>query len=176
VKRWRKSGRSGRRAPISCDAVRQAISATFDSEDPGFDAGGIASHLTTCQDCQSFKAEATTLTGHVILQSSRSVPDSLKELLASELTRTVGPPSLPKRRSAWRLRPAIGWRRSVQWAGALAPAAAVAVVIPLGALSGPMGHPTHPKTPCTVQLTSHEIPKVVQHHYHPMLPKEGEVT
>lgn len=176
MKRWRKSDRSGRRASIACDAVRQAISANLDSEVPGADARSIAFHLTTCEDCQRFNKEATTLTGHVNLQSSRPVPDSLKDLLASELARTVGPPSALRRRPAWRPQPAMGWRRSVQWVGALAPAAAVAIVVPLGALSGPMGHPTHPKTPCTVQLTSHEIPKLVQHHYHSMLPKEGEAT
>jgi anti-sigma factor RsiW len=176
VKRWRKPDRSGLRVSTTCDEARNAISANLDSENPGVDARSVAFHLTTCEDCQRFNREVTNLAGHVNLQSSRPVPDSLKELLASELAQTVGPPSPPRRRPAWPPRPAIGWRRSVQWVGALAPAAAVAIVVPLGALSGPMGHPTHPKTPCTVQLTSHEIPKVVQHHYHPILPKEEEMT
>jgi anti-sigma factor RsiW len=176
VKRWRKLYRPERRVSLPCDEARNAISANLDAENPGVDARSVAFHLTTCEDCQRFNREVTNLAGHVNLQSSRPVPDSLKELLASELARTVGPPSPLRRPLAWRPRPAMGWRRSVQWVGALAPAAAVAIVVPLGALSGPMGHPTHPKTPCTVQLTSHKIPRVVQHPYHPILPKEGEMT
>ena len=142
------------------------------SRDP---RGKARSHLATCDDCQRFEAEATALAGFVNLQASRRAPESLKELLAGELARTVGPPPLQTRPRLWRPRPAIGWRRGVQWVGALAPAAAVAVVVPLGVLSSPMGHPTHPSTPCTAHLTSHLTPKV-GHHFLAPLPKEREAT
>lgn len=172
MSRWWQPGRGEHWASLSCDSVRDAISARLDSEHSGAGSKPVDAHLATCEYCQRFEAEATALTRQAGLQASRPAPDALKSLLAAELAQTVGPPSPRATRRAPQVRPAIGLRHSARWAGALAPAAVVAIAIPLGALRGPMGHPTHPKTPCTVHLTSH-VSHVRDDHTRSTLPRDA---
>jgi hypothetical protein len=137
--------------------VRVAISATRDAEEPGVGSKPVALHLVTCAECRRFEAETKVLAKVASLQASRAVPDALKDLLANELARTVGSLVPPRRQRTWQLQPVTGLRRGARWFGALAPAAVVVIAIPLGALNGPIGHPTDPKTPCTVHLTSARV-------------------
>jgi hypothetical protein len=67
------------------------------------------------------------------------------------------------------------WGRGVQWAGALVPATAAAVVLPLGVLSSPPGRPTHPQTPCTAHLRTIDVPPVPDGVIG-VLPKQGRVS
>jgi predicted anti-sigma-YlaC factor YlaD len=140
---------------LSCDAVRLAISASLDGEPSRLGTGAAAAHQAACADCRQFEAGARALQRQVSLRASRQAPEALKELLARELAHNVAPPLSSGR--AKRPVPNRGWRRTVQWAGALIPAAALIVVLPLGPLSGAAGKPTHAPTPCTVSLGSHRV-------------------
>jgi anti-sigma factor RsiW len=171
--RRRRESRGGRRAmPLTCDAVREAISASLDGEMPGIGAKESESHLARCPECRRFQLRVSTLPRQVGLQSSRRAPDALKELLRIELARTVGPvshaPPLSRRMSG-----GFSWRRSARWIGALAPVVAAAVVLPLGALSSAHGLPTHAPTPCTLHLRSHQSPPTAP-HFIPLVPNAGQ--
>jgi anti-sigma factor RsiW len=146
--------RVGRPGP-ACDVVRQAISAGLDGEAAGVSEAKVAGHLRRCPGCRTFATEATSLAGLIRLEPSHRVPAALSGRLASEFARTAdGTPPAVRRP----FRPVIAWRRTIQWAGALAPAALVAVVVPLGALSSPHAVPSHTPTPCTTSLPRHVRP------------------
>ncbi|MGO8860911.1 MAG: zf-HC2 domain-containing protein [Acidimicrobiales bacterium] len=147
--------------PVSCEVIRESISAALDGETPGTRAKVFKAHLERCPECQRFEAEVITLAHRVVLQDARSAPDALKELLVTESARTAAPVRLLPPRASWRISHGFGWRRVGRWIGALAPAAIVAVVVPMGAWSSTPGRPTHPTTPCTAQLRSHHGPQVV---------------
>jgi anti-sigma factor RsiW len=173
MKPWRLLTRAPSAESVSCETCCDAISATLDHESPGISKRKVAAHLGHCQDCQRFEAHARTLTGQVSLQASPRVPESLKGLLASELDRTIGLASPVSSRRNWRVVPTMDWRRSVRWVGALTPAAAVIVILPLGVLSGPQGKPTHASTPCTIHLQSHRV-SPVEHRLAAHLPTQGQ--
>jgi anti-sigma factor RsiW len=131
-----------------CDQVREAISAELDGEASSLRAKDVRSHVSHCEECLRFQAAARALNGRVSLQVSPPVPADLKDRLARELDSIVTPPS-----RHWRHIGRVSeWRSGVRWVGALAPAAFVAVVLPLGALSTPREVPTHAPTPCTISL------------------------
>jgi predicted anti-sigma-YlaC factor YlaD len=136
--------------PVSCDAVRQAVSAALDGEPPGVGARKGRAHLRRCEECRQFQAGLPALMGSTRLVGSRPVPVDLKAVLAAELSRTAGPPvtgGVERRRA-----PRVGWGRPARWAGAVVPAIALAVLVPFGAFSSATGKPTHAATPCTVNL------------------------
>jgi predicted anti-sigma-YlaC factor YlaD len=141
--------------PAPCDAVRLSISARLDGETPDISVTQIGAHLAGCPDCRRFETAASTLAGETWLQTTRPVPGALKDVLAAELVRAVGPAPRRWSRPTLRLTTTFGWRRGIQWAGAVVPAAAVTIVISLGVLPNAGGQPTHPSTPCTVHLRSH---------------------
>jgi RNA polymerase sigma-70 factor, ECF subfamily len=155
MRRHRESGRSRRAKSLSCDVVRESISAALDGERPGIGAKESKAHLAQCQECQRFELGVTALTRQVSLQASRPASDALEELLATELARNIGPVPVASPHS-WRISRSFRWRRSAQWIGALTPAVVVGVVLPLGALSSAHELPTHAPTPCTVHLRSHQ--------------------
>jgi hypothetical protein len=86
------------------------------------------------------------------MEMTRPVPDGLKELLAKELTGDVGGAAHRLPHGSRQAGPTGAWHRRARWAGALAPAALVVVILPLGGLSSPRAIPTHASTPCTVYL------------------------
>jgi predicted anti-sigma-YlaC factor YlaD len=173
MKPWRLSTRAISAESVACETCRDAISAILDGESPGVSKRKVAAHLGHCQDCQRFEAQARTLTNRVSLQSSPRAPESLKSLLARELDRTVAMEPPVSSRRTWRVVATLDWRRSFRWAGALAPAAAVIVILPLGVLSGPQGKPTHASTPCTIHLQSHRV-SPVEHRLAAHLPTQGQ--
>jgi negative regulator of sigma E activity len=139
------------RSTLSCASVREEISAALDGEPIRARGRARRRHLELCADCRRFVAEVGTLTRQMSLEASHRAPDALKDLLAAELVRT-GPEAVDSsHRSSWFNR-TDQWRRRVQWVAVLAPAATLAVVVPLGPLSTPEGTPTHPSTPCTAHL------------------------
>lgn len=152
---WRRKGRMKNGGPVPCEAVRLSISAWLDGEPADISRAQVEAHLAGCPDCRRFEMAASTLTGEHRLQTTRPVPGALKDLLAAELVRAEGPAPRAWSRPKFWLITTFGWRRGIQWAGAVVPAAAVTIVISLGVLPSPGGHPTHPSTPCTIHLRSH---------------------
>jgi predicted anti-sigma-YlaC factor YlaD len=146
--------RAGRAGP-ACELVRQAISAGLDGEAAGVSGAKVTSHLDRCPACRAFATGANSLARMVGLEPSRPVPAALPQRLASELASPVGGALSAGRRS---FRPTFAWRRTVQWAGALTPAALVAVFVPLGVMSTPPAVPSHTPTPCTASLPRHVRP------------------
>jgi hypothetical protein len=138
--------------PDLCDAVRQAVSASFDDESPGLRAWTRRAHLRRCPECRRFEAGVQALTVPMFLDGSRLAPDDLKESLAGALIRPDGSSPAPGEERGRRPVPRLGWRRPVQWAGALVPTVALGVLLPLGAFSAASGRPTHASTPCTVNV------------------------
>jgi predicted anti-sigma-YlaC factor YlaD len=136
--------------PVSCEAVRQAVSAALDGEPPGVGARKGRAHLRRCEACRQFQAGLPALTGSTRLVGSRPAPDDLKALLAAELSRTVGPPVTGGAERRWA--PRVRWGRPARWAGALVPTIALGVLVPFGAFSSATGTPTHAPTPCTANL------------------------
>jgi predicted anti-sigma-YlaC factor YlaD len=148
--------RSGRaRTELTCEQVREVMSAGLDGEVTGIRAGRIAAHVAQCRDCRDFQLAAPTLDSLLGVSVSRPVPGALKEMLREEWSRSPGGTSRlsPSRRR--HIGPGHTWRRRVQWIGALTPAVLLVVILPLGALPGPHMVPSHASTPCTVDL--HEV-------------------
>ena len=154
IRRWSRLAKKAGAVP--CDRIRAAISASFDGERLGVKAKIMDSHLIHCRGCQQYREGIVALNRQPDLQISREVPLGLKERLAAELPRATDPTAriYPRfwRPVSW----GAPWHRSVRWLAALAPAAIVVVVLPLGALSSPHPRPTPASTPCTNYLPSVE--------------------
>jgi predicted anti-sigma-YlaC factor YlaD len=136
---------------LSCDAVRLAISARLDGELSPLTGAATTAHVADCEGCRHFLEGARLLGPQMTLRAARRPPEALKELLAGEWARAVAPTPPLDPGLRWRM-PRPGWRRTVRWAGAFVPAAALVVALPLGALSAAQGKPTHASTPCTQNL------------------------
>jgi len=149
----RRRGGTGAEA-LSCDTVRLAISAGLDGEPVDLAGARVAAHMADCESCRQFAEGARVLRGHMSLRTSRRAPEALKDLLAGEW---VDPVALapPLGAGLGRTLPRPGWGRTARWAGALVPAVALVVALPLGALSAAQAKPTHAPTPCTRNLRSH---------------------
>jgi hypothetical protein len=146
--------RPGAKGDVSCQLIRQAISAEIDGEKPGIRARLTVSHLTHCQQCRQFQQLAPTLGGLVGVTRSRPVPGPLRAALLNEVRSSERSSS---DRAVWSRRSVKAvteqrWGRRIQWIGALTPAAFLLVVLPLGVLSSPREVPSHDSTPCTVDL------------------------
>ena len=82
--------RDWRRATIPhvrCDAVREAVSATLDGEDPGVDRALLDSHLRGCPGCRRWREGAHSLTRRTRLWEAwprRPAPPHLCERIARE--------------------------------------------------------------------------------------------
>ena len=148
----RRSGPRSAAGAISCEVVRQAISAELDGEASGMATKDTLAHTARCPECQRFRARALMLGGRLGLEVSRPAPDALWETLSPEWARTVRPAP----RTSLRVRSVSGrrtmWRRRVVGVSALTPAALLVVALPLGALSSPHEVPSHARTPCTIDL------------------------
>ena len=149
-----RSGRA-RRAELTCEQVREVMSAGLDGEMTGIRAGRIAAHVAHCRDCRQFQLAAPSLDSLVGVSVSRPVPGALKEMLREEWSRSIGGASRVSPPRRWNIGPGHAWRRRVQWIGTLIPAVLLVVILPLGALPGPRMVPSHASTPCTVDL--HEV-------------------
>jgi anti-sigma factor RsiW len=152
VTRWFTMRRFTNTGGIPCERMREAISAEIDGEASDIRAKDVRFHLAHCEECLRFQTGTRALGRQVNLQSSRPVPADVQERLAIEMVRTVATAPRVSPRRSWNIRRASEWRRGARWVGALAPAAFVAVVLPLGALSTPREIPTHASTPCTISL------------------------
>jgi hypothetical protein len=150
--RWSTMRRFTRTGEIPCERMREAISAEIDGEASGIRAKDVRFHLAHCEECLRFQIGTRALGRQVNLQISRPVPADLKERLAVEMVQSAATAPHVSRRRPWNIWRASEWRRGVRWVGALAPAAFVAVVLPMGTLSTPREIPTHASTPCTISL------------------------
>jgi hypothetical protein len=81
----------GRTGGIPCESMREAISAEIDGEASGIRSKDVRFHVAHCEDCLRFQTGSTALGCQVNLQISRPVPADLKERLAIEMVRAVGP-------------------------------------------------------------------------------------
>ena len=147
-----------KRAIVSCDEAREAISARLDGERPPFPAHSLDAHLSTCQACREFEAAALALGRSVRLRATRPVPDDLVETLVALIGPSPRPVliSLVRRRSG----AGFGYASTARWAGAIVPAALAAAAISLGVGSHPHLVPTRPPSPCTIGLVARHLPRV----------------
>lgn len=145
---------SSRKAPVTCEAASEAISARQDGEALPIASTDLDVHLAGCPACQGFEAQVAALGLSPALTSAQPLPPGL----VAGLTAMVEP---SHRRSAWlvRRRPLLGarsrWASRVQWAGATVPALVAVVAISLGAGSHLHLVPTRPPSPCTAGLAVH---------------------
>lgn len=139
-----------RHTRVSCEAVREAISARFDGERPTVGGEVAAAHVAACPVCEAFQESLVPLARQVRLRVSRSVPEGLAQGLT--------PPGCGDPRPAWsgRLRlghlPVSRWLRAAQWAGAVVPAGVAIPALALGAFAHVHIVPSHVLTPCTASL------------------------
>jgi predicted anti-sigma-YlaC factor YlaD len=152
------TGRARKRPPIACADAQESISAGLDGERPPLSRPVLEAHLATCEVCRYFGTNVTGIGRSARVRSTVPVPEGL---VASLL-----PLVEPTPRRAWvRLRAGrrregrrSTWARTAQWAGAMAPAIAAAVALPLGVWTHPHLVPDRPPSTCTVGLAARHRP------------------
>jgi predicted anti-sigma-YlaC factor YlaD len=68
---------------MTCDQIREAISARLDGEDPGVPGTDVDAHLATCAGCRAFADGAGALHRSVRLAPAPEVPDLTPKVLAA---------------------------------------------------------------------------------------------
>ena len=68
---------------MTCDQIREAISARLDGEDPGVLGADVDAHLATCAGCRAFADGAGALHRSVRLAPAPEVPDLTPKVLAA---------------------------------------------------------------------------------------------
>ena len=68
---------------MTCDQIREAISARLDGEDPGVPGADVDAHLATCAGCRAFADGAGALHRSVRLAPAPEVPDLTPKVLAA---------------------------------------------------------------------------------------------
>jgi hypothetical protein len=143
-----KRARRGRVRAVSCDDVRQAVSACYDGEASKRTGAVVHAHLQECHDCRQLTSRMEDVARLRILCPSRPVPEALMPQLAETLSSNA----IPK----LRVRPAP--RRSrleslggLRWVAA-APALVASIALPLGVGERPLLAPSHIPTPCTADI------------------------
>jgi predicted anti-sigma-YlaC factor YlaD len=68
---------------MTCEHVREAVSAVLDGEDSPLDADVIESHLATCDECRAFAAQARSLHRSLRLSAAPPVPDLTGSILTA---------------------------------------------------------------------------------------------
>ena len=68
---------------MTCDQIREAISARLDGEDPGVPAADVDAHLAICARCRAFADGAGALHRSVRLAPAPEVPDLTPKVLAA---------------------------------------------------------------------------------------------
>ena len=67
---------------MTCDQIRDAISARLDGEDPGVPPADVDAHLASCAPCRAFADGAGALHRSVRLAPAPDVPDLTPQVLA----------------------------------------------------------------------------------------------
>lgn len=99
---------SGDHPHMDCTAIREALSARLDGEDPGTPATLLDRHLTGCAGCREWLAGAESLHRAVRVRSAEPVPDLTAAIVATATARGhVTADARPL--SVWR-QPISGWR------------------------------------------------------------------
>jgi predicted anti-sigma-YlaC factor YlaD len=95
------NGSNGDRARVTCDDVRELLSAQLDGEATSMEKGVVDEHLAMCVGCQTYATRLDLLERSIRVRPAEAVPD----LVASVVTR-----ARPARlgRGGW-LRPALAW-------------------------------------------------------------------
>jgi predicted anti-sigma-YlaC factor YlaD len=75
---------------MTCDQIREAISARLDGEEPGVPAVDVDAHLATCAGCRAFADGARALHRSVRLAPAPEVPDLTPKVLAAIGTEPEG--------------------------------------------------------------------------------------
>ena len=74
---------SGVSTDRSCSAMREALSARIDGEDPGMDRGVLDSHVARCADCRRFTERSEALDRRLRVRRAEPVPDTTAGILAA---------------------------------------------------------------------------------------------
>jgi predicted anti-sigma-YlaC factor YlaD len=74
---------------LDCDQAREALSATLDGEDPGFDQSVVDAHVAGCVGCQAFADGTAALNRTVRVRPAEDVPDLTAAILGSAPARQV---------------------------------------------------------------------------------------
>jgi predicted anti-sigma-YlaC factor YlaD len=77
---------------MTCDQIREAISAQLDGEDPGVPPADVDAHLASCAQCRAFADGAGTLHRSVRLAAAPDVPDLTPQVLAAIGAERAGEP------------------------------------------------------------------------------------
>ena len=68
---------------MTCDHVREAVSAVLDGEDSPLDADVIESHLAGCAECRAFAVRAHSLHRSLRMSAAPAVPDLTGPILSA---------------------------------------------------------------------------------------------
>ena len=60
---------------MDCDALREALSARLDGEDPGVDDAALDAHVAGCRACRAWAEDAAALHRLVRVRAADPVPD-----------------------------------------------------------------------------------------------------
>jgi hypothetical protein len=149
-----------KRAIVSCEEAREAISARLDGEQPPFSAASLDAHIVLCQPCREFEGAALAIGRRLRLRARRPVPDDLVETLVSLMSPPPRPILVPLGRRRSGAGSGFGYAHTARWAAAILPAALAATAISFGVGSHPRLVPTRPPSPCTVGLIARHLPRV----------------
>lgn len=67
---------------MDCDALREALSARLDGEDPGVDDAALDAHVAGCRACRAWAEDAAALHRLVRVRAADPVPDLTDAILA----------------------------------------------------------------------------------------------
>lgn len=148
---WTRGRRSRHPLELHCETVREAVSARVDGEHPVVPSAVLDAHLARCAACRGFEAGVTGLARELRVREPKSAPAGL----ASSLTPLLRPVPPSRHAVSWH-RPSR--RRAAQWAMAALPAALAALVLPLGATSGPAHAPQRTHALCSTTLLQRSAP------------------
>ncbi|MGI8751961.1 MAG: SCO family protein [Acidimicrobiales bacterium] len=70
-------------ADQTCSAMREALSALIDGEDPGMDRSVLDSHVARCADCRRFTERSEALARRIRVRQAEAVPDTTDRILAA---------------------------------------------------------------------------------------------
>ena len=137
---------------VSCDRIRDSLSAHLDGEDGPIQMDVVHRHVSACAPCRSFAAQVAELKRIVSAQEMPTIPD-LTAVTIAKIDRTVTwtAPSVAVRRHAASHR----WMKTLRWS---APIAAISALVPtyaLGAIGQFHVSPISHVAPCVHTLMTH---------------------
>jgi predicted anti-sigma-YlaC factor YlaD len=140
---------------VTCQVVREAVSAFLDDEKAPIGTPLVESHLAVCFGCLDYKRRITALARRTRLCLHEPAPDLtagiLESLVALEACQAAASPWYRRRG------PVMGhqWRRATRWIAAAAPLGVAIPALALGVFSHPRVVPSPVPSPCTVALAHH---------------------